>query len=511
MRKWLLLLCAALSFHSVCRAAGPRCTERLLLGGDYPDPSILRDGNTYYMVHSSFEFVPGLLVFRSDDLVRWQPIGNALHRYVGSVYAPDLVRYDGKWYIYFPAVSAERSTNMVVWADSPEGPWSEPVDLGIGGIDPGHVADRSGNRFLMMSDGHIVPLAPDGLSVTGPARKVYDGWEYPAEWDVEGFCLEGPKVAKIGKYYYMLSAEGGTAGPPTSHMVVVARAENPSGPWENSPYNPLVHTYTTGERWCSKGHGTLVDTPDGQWYVVYHAYERGYYTLGRQTLAEPVEMTSDGWFVASSGKRRPLPAGSAEAASSFSDDFSGDRIGTQWHFFRGDDPQRVRHGDRSLTMKAMGSGPSDCSPMLFITGDHAYEIGVEVVCPAGADAGLLLFYGPSLYTGIGLQGDEIAVHVLGKPERFGNRVPARHVWFRLRNDRHTVSFRYSCDGKRWTKTQKSCETSGYHHNMAGGFLSLRPGIYASGDGEVVFRNFTYRKLPDPEVKNEETLCLKNKR
>ena len=70
----------------------------------------------------------------------------------------------------------------------------------------------------------------------------------------------------------------------------------------------------------------------------------------------------------------------------------------------------------------------------------------------------------------------------------------RHVWFRLRNDRHVVSFWYSPDGRNWTKADKSCETSGYHHNMAGEFLSLRPGIYAAGCGEVVFRNFKYKTL-----------------
>lgn len=300
MRKLFPLLVLSLLLSSnaaVAEKAAERGvnSERLMLAGDRPDPSIIRDGDTYYMVHSSFEYAPGLLIYRSKDLVRWEPLVNALHRYVGSVYAPDIVKHNGRWYIYFPVVTPAHTTNMVVWADSPEGPWSEPVDLQIGGIDPGHAVDAEGNRYLLMSNGYLVPLAADGLSATGPARKVYDGWEFPKEWDVEGFCLEGPKIRKIGKYYYMLTAEGGTAGPPTSHMVVVARAERLTGPWENSPYNPLVHTYSPDERWCSKGHGTLIDTPDGQWYVVYHAYERGFYTLGRQTLIEPVAMTEDGW------------------------------------------------------------------------------------------------------------------------------------------------------------------------------------------------------------------------
>jgi len=497
MRKLfpLLVLSLLLSSNAAVAEKAAECgvnSERLMLAGDRPDPSIIRDGDTYYMVHSSFEYAPGLLIYRSKDLVRWEPLVNALHRYVGSVYAPDIVKHNGRWYIYFPVVTPAHTTNMVVWADSPEGPWSEPVDLQIGGIDPGHAVDAEGNRYLLMSNGYLVPLAADGLSATGPARKVYDGWEFPKEWDVEGFCLEGPKIRKIGKYYYMLTAEGGTAGPPTSHMVVVARAERLTGPWENSPYNPLVHTYSPDERWCSKGHGTLIDTPDGQWYVVYHAYERGFYTLGRQTLIEPVAMTEDGWPAAVARPAKKQPA-KQETAASFSDDFSTDRTGTQWQFAGEYDPQRARRENRTLVMQARGNDPSDACPMLFVTGDHAYEMEVEAQCAPEAVAGLVLFYNPKLYTGIGLDKGRLAIHVLGRAESFDVQLP-RHVWFRLRNDRHVVSFWYSPDGQNWTKADKSCETSGYHHNMAGEFLSLRPGIYAAGCGEVVFRNFKYKTL-----------------
>lgn len=119
--------------------------------------------------------------------------------------------------------------------------------------------------------------------------------------------LEGPKLLHKDGYYYMVSAEGGTAGPATSHMVVVARSKSVFGPWENSPYNPLVHTYSASDPWWSKGHGTLIDDAEGNWWVVYHAYAQGYHTLGRQTLIDPVEWTADGW-VKLRHDARPLPA-----------------------------------------------------------------------------------------------------------------------------------------------------------------------------------------------------------
>ena len=102
-------------------------------------------------------------------------------------------------------------------------------------------------------------------------------------------CLESPKLNEHNGYYYLTSAQGGTAGPATSHMVVSARSKSVTGPWENSPYNPIVHTYSVTDSWWSKGHGTLIDDVNGNWWIVYHAYANDYHTLGRSTLIEPVE------------------------------------------------------------------------------------------------------------------------------------------------------------------------------------------------------------------------------
>ena len=99
-----------------------------IMAGDHPDPSILRDGNDYYMTFSSFDAYPGLVIWHSRDLVNWQPIGPALFKNVGAVWAPDLVKHNGRYYMYFPGISPNRS-NYVIWADHIRGPWSEPIDL----------------------------------------------------------------------------------------------------------------------------------------------------------------------------------------------------------------------------------------------------------------------------------------------------------------------------------------------------------------------------------------------
>ncbi len=473
-----------------------------VLAGDHPDPSVLKDGSDYYMTHSSFFSYPGLLIWHSRDLVNWQPIGTALNKNVGSVWAPDLIKHSKRYYIYFPGVRGGRMQNYVVHSDKIGGPWSEPVDLKIPGkIDPGHVVGPDGKRFLFVDGGQMVQLADDGLSTVGALKKVYDGWKYPADWAVESFSLEGPKLIKRGAFYYMVSAQGGTAGPPTSHMVVSARAKSLSGPWENSPYNPIVHTASKDEKWWSRGHATLVEGPDSKWYLMYHAYENGFYTLGRQTILEPVEWNADGWFKSSSvDVAQPMPKPGKETVThgmAFSDDFSTNKMGLQWAFHEGtdEDMARVRYENGTLIVQAKGVSPNNASPLAFTAGDQAYQIEIEAEISDGAKAGLLVFYNEKLYAGLGFQRDGLIRHRYGMDNEQRQAAPLRKLHLRLVNDRHVVSLFTSTDGQKWSRYRSTMEVSGYHHNVAGGFISLRPAIYAAGQGEVRFRNFRYKALP----------------
>ncbi|PTY07945.1 xylan 1,4-beta-xylosidase [Opitutaceae bacterium EW11] len=475
-----------------------------ILAGDRPDPSVLKHGRDYYMVHSSFGSVPGLLVWHSRDLVNWEPLGPALKRSVGIVWAPDLTFHDGLFYIYLPVLNEKGFTNMVVSAKDPRGPWSDPVDLHIGNFDPGHGVSTDGKRYLFFNGGTMAPLSGDGLSVAGPVRKVYEGWRYPEHWDVETFAQEGPKLLHHGDYYYMVLAEGGTGGPATSHMVIMARSRSLEGPWENSPYNPVVRTQSASEKWWSRGHATLVEGPDGkQWYLVYHAYESGYYNLGRQTLLEPVEWTADGWVKASGydvARPIPMPHGGEAVPHGFaySDDFSTDKIGRQWTFFTPRIPiaDCYRYEQGALVVKATGTSPKDGSPLSFVTGDHAYEVQVEVECDEGATGALLVFYSERLFAGLGFSKDSLLEYSKGDSQTFPKPASiGRRFFLRLRNDRHVVTVWHSPDGEHWTKHWMQFEVSGYHHNVAGGFLSLRPSLLATGNGEVRFRNFRYTALP----------------
>ena len=199
-------------------------------------------------------------------------------------------------------------------------------------------------------------------------------------------------------YFYLVTAVGGTAGPPTGHMVIAARSRSIHGPWENCPANPIVRTVDRTEKWWSRGHATLVEGPDGSWWSVYHGYENGYWTLGRQTLLDPVEWTADGWFRMTGGDlsqpiAKPRGGQAGPHGQPLSDDFSVLRLGSRWNFFKPSpqEAQRARVEGGSLVLKASGTAPSSSSPLLLVAGDQAYQFECMIEIAPGGVAGLLLF------------------------------------------------------------------------------------------------------------------------
>jgi beta-xylosidase len=474
-----------------------------LMAGDHPDPSIMRDGKDYYMTFSTFDSYPGLIVWHSRDLLNWQPITAALTKNVGAVWAPDICKHGGRYFIYFPA-KASPNANYVIWADRIEGPWSEPIDLGLPDhIDPGHAVGEDGSRWLFLSGGDRIRLREDGLSTVGKVEHVYDPWHYPEDWDVEGFSPEGPKVMRRGDYFYIITAVGGTAGPPTGHMVIAARSKSIHGPWENCPHNPIVRTTDLAEKWWSRGHATLFEGPGGDWWSVYHGYERDFWTLGRQTLLDPVTWTADGWFRMEGGDlSAPIAAPKGGSKSGphglpLSDDFTTLELGRRWNFFKpsADEKSRARVADKCLHLTARGKAPVDSSPLLLIAGDQAYEFQCEIEIHPGTTAGLLLFYDQQLYCGLGFDESKFVTHQYGMERGRPANPHGRRMLMRVRNDRHIVSFHTSGDGgETWKRFDRGMEVSGYHHNVRGGFLMLRPGLYSAGKGEARFRKFTFRAL-----------------
>lgn len=481
-----------------------------ILSGDHPDPTVLKDGDDYYMTFSSFNSYPGIIIWHSRDLVNWTPIGPALQKNIGTVWALDLCKHGDRYYIYIPAAPDGKPWGTyVIWADDIKGPWSDPIDLKIEGcIDPGHAVGEDGKRYLFVNGIRKIRLLDDGLATDGPVEPAYSPWRYPDDWIVENFAPEGPKLLRRGEWFYLITAVGGTAGPVTGHMVIAARSRSIHGPWEHCPHNPLVRTQSEDEPWWSRGHATLVEGPakngkDPEWWMVYHAYENGFRTLGRQTILEPIEWTDDGWFRVTGGDlsqplRKPTQLVSGESGIALSDDFSRNKMGIQWCFHNpgAQEIARVKYHKNMLELSAAGTSPTDSSPLTCGVGDRAYQLEVSFNLQGDAEAGLLLFYNHKAFVGLGFNTETLKIFQYAEEHswaRVANN--SRQLGVRMINDHHVITYEYSVDqGKTWKLFPTRMEVSGIHHNVFGGFLSLKVGLYCVGTGKVQIRDFRYKAL-----------------
>jgi beta-xylosidase len=264
------------------------------------------------------------------------------------------------------------------------------------------------------------------------------------------------------------------------------------------------------EKWWSRGHATAIDAPDGSWWLIYHGYEHGFWTLGRQTLLDPLCWNDAGWPVALGGDlskpiRKPVKGRAVAHGQPLSDAFTGDALAAHWSFYdpaanegarvRFETARPERDAAGALVLAGKGTQPRDASPLCFIAGDLGYEMTVCVDVRGDAQAGVLLFYSRRLYCGLGFDKQRFTMHRYGLERRAKSTGGASKLWLRVRNDRHIVTFHSSIDGKAWTKFDVQMEVSGYHHNVAGDFLSLRPALFCAGTGQAAFSDLAYRALP----------------
>ena len=270
--------------------------------GFFPDPSIVRVGTDYYMVNSSFIFFPCIPISHSKDLIHWEIIGHAitnpewahLEGLEGGrgYWAPDISYYEGRFYITatyrLNDVPPVYRRQIVVFSDKPEGPYSEPVFIDEDGIDPSIFNDDDGRRYMLLNRGaRIFKLDKTATKKISDATLLYYGDHKRAP--------EGPHLYKKDGYYYLLEAEGGT-GP--GHRVTISRSKELFGNYEPCPYNPIMRQEDPDAALQRCGHGDLVDTPDGRWFMVYLCGRMtgdGYSILGRETALDPVTWTADGW------------------------------------------------------------------------------------------------------------------------------------------------------------------------------------------------------------------------
>jgi hypothetical protein len=307
-----------------------------VIPGFYPDPSICRVGDAYYTAHSSFEYAPGVPIFRSTDLVTWTQIGNALTRSAqlppsagaanSGIYAPTIRYAEGRYWVVTTNIGEIRRGHLLVSAEDPAGPWSDGVHVaGTMGIDPDLSWDEDGVCRLTWAS--FDPACPGIVTARfdpGAGRLL----EEPRRlWPGTGMAsAEGPHLYRVDGWWYLLLAEGGTE---RGHTVTMARAHALDGPWEAAPGNPILTHRSTGSSVQNVGHADLVQLADGTWAAVYHGVRpRGisphFHVNGRETFVAGVDWV-DGWPVLDE-ERFAVPA----ADTSFVDRFDEEELHPRW-------------------------------------------------------------------------------------------------------------------------------------------------------------------------------------
>ena len=443
--------------------------------GNTADPAILVENGKYYLTVSSFRSFPGLKIYESENLTEWKKINAAVFGNISDIWAPDICKIGDRYVIYFP----DSSGNIyAVYTDNLYSQWSSPILLGsVGMIDPGFARDvKSGQNWLFFSGGYAVPLSKDGLSFAGEPKMVYEPWKIPDEWDVEGVCCEGPKLFYRDGYYYLTLAEGGTAGPATSHMAVMFRSECLTDGWEPSPYNPVLHTYSPKDRWWSVGHATPFEATDGSWKLIFHGYEKGHYNEGRQILICNA-VWENGWLKAIDSENADIMPQDREYVFA---DTKVEKLWTDFSFFGSFDSNRLKITRNGLELNGMGESVRDSCPLLINETAGDFEILAQFVdIENQGEFGLTFFYNENCNAGICLKNSYVNTFCLGGYRGY-KKISSDVLYLKIIKHDDVLTYYFSEDGLRFTKTETSDEVSGFHHNVFKGFLSLSPGIYATG-------------------------------
>ncbi len=320
--------------------------ENPILPGFNPDPSILRVGSDYYIAVSSFEWLPGIRIYHSTNLAEWTHCTDLLVDQIDlrgnaqdcSIWAPQISYDQGTFYCVFTNV---RNTtrpfkdcrNYLMTASSIKGPWRNPVYLNSSGFDPSLYHDQDGRKWLLnalwdyrkatpnKSAGIVMQEYKETEGLIGPRMQIFSGTALAK--------TEAPHLYRHQGYYYLLTAEGGTG---SGHSVTVCRSRAITGPYEVDPENPMM---SANDRQDSSfqctGHGSLVQTPEGKWYMSYLMTRpvEGAAILGRETALQEVYWDVLGWLRVKNGDtipdrylQLPLEAHAQNEAQVFTDDFA---------------------------------------------------------------------------------------------------------------------------------------------------------------------------------------------
>ncbi|MBU3803641.1 MAG: family 43 glycosylhydrolase [Candidatus Cellulosilyticum pullistercoris] len=498
--------------------------------GMHPDPSIVRVGEDYYMVNSSFIFFPCIPISHSKDLIHWKVIGHAItnpewaeleHLEGGRGYwAPDISYYEGRFYITATYRMNDDGTvyrkQMVTSSDKPEGPYCKPTFIDEDGIDPSIFTDEDGRRYMLLNRGaRIFEISKDGTKKLSEPELLWYGDNKRAP--------EGPHLLKKDGYYYLFMAEGGTG---MGHRITVARSKTLKGNYEPCPYNPIMRQHDEEATIQRAGHGKPVMTQNGEWYMVYLCGRplEGRTLLGRETAMDPITWTADGWPIVNHLKGPSVLQKKPNLKEylweeTIKNGFGKDRLSSEWVFPRSPKKEGYVLKDGKLLLKGDKADLNEVacrSVVLQKQIDFCFSTSVQIKLEhlsEGQNLGLTGYYDENTYLKFGIydrkdqeEGYTLAVSEWIYPNEkrhFETVLPSIESIF-LRMDTHEFkrSFYYSEDGENWVElgslpcVDYLCDEG---HNIGKRFTGAMVGVYAYGGEKAltgVFSHFSYHKLEE---------------
>jgi xylan 1,4-beta-xylosidase len=509
-----------------------------ILSGFYPDPSICKAGDDYYMVVSSFAYYPGLPLFHSKDLLNWKQIGSVLNRpeqlnldsagVSRGLFAPSISYHKGTFYIICTIV--DRGGNFVVTTKNPMEGWTNPVWLPeINGIDPSLFFDNDDKAYIVYNS-----IPPNNISIHNGHRTIrINAFDYKAlkvasdnkvivnggtDMAKKPVWIEAPHIIKKDDWYYLICAEGGTG---YNHSEVAFRTKSltdPFVPFENNPIltqrnlNPARKNPVT-----TTGHADLVEGPNGKWWGVFlgcRPYADDYYNTGRETFMAPVEW-KDGWpvfnlggedvkytYPISSKVNKTLPA--LNGNYYFRDDFKNNEINNRYSFLRTVKNMWYSINGGKLNMQLQ---PHTCSSLgnpsfvgfrqSHLKGYAATNFSFKGV-NENEQAGLLVFQNELHYYFLAKsikEGKPVVQLFKGAGNKATDKKPVlvdeiflqsgntAHIYFKVATNGDSYSFFYATEKDKWNLL-KTVDAKFLSTKEAGGFVGCFYALYATSNGQL---------------------------
>jgi beta-xylosidase len=510
-----------------------------ILQGCYPDPSITRKGDDYYLVNSSFAMFPGVPIFHSKDLVNWKQIGHVLDRtsqlkvfdtgISAGVYAPAIKYNPNNDYFYMITTEfAGGFGNIVVKTKDPLQGWSDPYKLNFNGIDPSLFFDDNGKAYVVHND------APDKGKELYNGHRVIKIWEYDVEKDqviqgsdkiiVDGgvdlskkpIWIEGPHIYKKAGRYYLMCAEGGTGD---WHSEVIFVSDNPKGPYIPASNNPILsQRYLNRDRknmvdWA--GHADLVEGPDGKYYGVFlgiRPNEKKRVNSGRETFILPVDWTGEFPIFENglipmepkikmpkgvenkTGKEGFFPNGNF----TFSENFTSEKLDYRWIGLRGPREEFISVTKSGLQINPFPVNIKELKPTstLFYRQQHhsfVFTAALKYAPLSEKDlAGIVCLQSEKFNYVFGItKKDKDCYLVLQRTEKTqssilgSTKVDVKNpIRLQVKAEGDNYEFSYSLDGTNFINIGGTVSGDILSTNVAGGFTGSLIGLYATSANDA---------------------------